>query len=96
MTSPREALPAASTVRFRVQHPDGRSGSSWSVETAKNHGDVYLCHREGARWIKTSLHESGQWQFAVTEEGQRLSPEVPPYLGVITGTTNSHWDGRMR
>lgn len=62
---------------------DERSGSSWSIETARRSGDVYLSHREGARWVKTSFHESGQWHYAVTEEGQLLAPDVPAYLGVI-------------
>jgi hypothetical protein len=44
---------------------------------------VYLSHREGARWVKTSFHESGQWHYAVTEAGLSLDPDVPAYLGVI-------------
>ena len=77
------ALPAGSTVRFRVRDGDGRFGSSWSIETARHSGDVYLSHREGARWVKTSFHESGQWHYAVTEAGRSLDPDVPAYLGVI-------------
>ena len=77
------ALPAGSTVRFRVRDGDERSGSSWSIETALYSGDVYLSHREGARWVKTSFHESGQWHYSVTEAGLSLDPDVPAYLGVI-------------
>jgi hypothetical protein len=44
---------------------------------------VYLSHREGARWVKTSFHESGQWHYAVTKAGLSLDPDVPAYLGVI-------------
>ena len=77
-------LPAGSTVRFRVRDADGRSGSSWSVRTAAHSGDVYVSHREGGRWVHTSFHESGQWHYTVTSEGQALDPGSPPYLGVIT------------
>jgi hypothetical protein len=77
------ALPAGSTVRFRVRDTDERSGSSWSIETARHSGDVYLAHREGARWVKTSFHESGQWHYSVTQAGLSLDPDVPAYLGVI-------------
>jgi hypothetical protein len=34
------ALPAGSTVRFRVRDGDGRFGSSWSIETARHSGDA--------------------------------------------------------
>ena len=77
------ALPAGSTVRFRVRGGSERFGSSWSITSARHSGDVYLSHREGARWIKTSFHESGQWHYAVTEAGLSLDPDVPAYLGVV-------------
>ena len=80
----RNVMPPGSTLRFRVKEPNGRFGSSWSIKTAPNSSDVYLSHREGARWIKTSFHESGQWHFSVTAAGQGLAPEVPAYFGVIT------------
>jgi hypothetical protein len=76
-------LPPGSTVRFRVRDPDGRTGSSWSAQTARNAGDVYVCHREGARWIKTSFHQSGRWRYAVTQAGRALVPGAPGYIGVI-------------
>jgi len=42
-----------------------------------------LFHREGARWVKTSFHKSGQWHYTVTEVGQSPAPDVPGCLGVI-------------
>jgi hypothetical protein len=92
------ALPAGSTVRFRVRDSDEKSGSSWSIETARHSGDVYLSHREGARWVKTSFHESGQWHYAVTAAGQSPGPDVPAYLGVITehGEIGPGWLHAMR
>jgi hypothetical protein len=70
-------------VRFRVVDDD-RYGSSWSVQTAQASGDVYLAHREGGRWIHTSLHHDGRWHFAVTAAGQAQAPDSPRYLGVST------------
>ncbi len=92
------ALPAGSTVRFRVRDADERSGSSWSIESARHSGDVYLCHREGARWVKTSFHESGQWHYAVAEAGLSLDRDVPAYLGVINehGEIAPGWLHAMR
>jgi hypothetical protein len=78
------ALPPGSTVRFRVRDAEGRSGSSWSITSAPHSGDVYLAHREGARWVKTSFHEPGQWHYAVTEAGQSVEAGAPAYLGVVT------------
>ena len=91
-------MPAGSTVRFRVRDADDRSGSSWSIETARHSGDVYLSHREGGRWLKTSFHESGQWHYAVTEAGQSLEPDVQAYLGVIKehGEIGPGWLHAMR
>lgn len=76
-------LPPGSVVRFRVVD-DGRYGSSWSVQTAQATGDVYVAHREGGRWIHTSLHHDGRWHFAVTAAGQAPLPGSPRYLGVST------------
>lgn len=59
-----------------------RHGSSWSVQTATATGDVYVSHRDGGRWVHTSLHHDGRWHFAVSSAGQRLDPTVPRYLGV--------------
>lgn len=75
-------LRAGSTVRFRVVDGDGGHGSSWSVQTAKDTGDVYVAHRDGGRWVHTSLHHDGRWHFAVTAAGQELVPASPRYLGV--------------
>jgi hypothetical protein len=78
------ALAPGSTVRFRIVHADGRFGSSWSVQTAPESGDVYVAHREGGRWMHTSLHHDGRWHFAVTPAGQELVPDAARYLGVST------------
>lgn len=95
MTSP---LPPGSVIRWRVHDATGGAGSSWSAQTARNAGDVYVFHREGARWLKTSFHESGQWHFAITREGQELNPDVPPYMGVLKNREEiaAGWTHAMR
>lgn len=75
-------LPPGSTVRFRVVDDD-RYGSSWSVQTAREKGDVYVTHRDGGRWVHTSLHHDGRWHFAVTA-GREAVPGTPRYVGVST------------
>ncbi len=72
------ALPAGSTIRFRVRHEDGRTGSSWSVKTSAKNSDVVLSHREGGRWVHATFH-SGEWHYAISAQGQALKPGVPPY-----------------
>lgn len=86
MPDDREAatLPPGSKVRFRVADVGGLVGSSWSVKTAQLLGDVYVTHREGGRWLHTSLHRDGRWHFAVTSAGQELDPDGPRYLAVST------------
>lgn len=71
------ALSPGSTIRFRVRDADGSTGSSWSVKTKRQSGDVYVAHREGGRWVKPSFHEGGQWHYQITE------PDGSVYLGVV-------------
>jgi hypothetical protein len=43
----------------------------WAIDGAvrpDGPSDVYLADRESGRFLKTSLHESGNWRTAVTEE----------------------------
>lgn len=75
--------PRGHKLRFFVREDDGRRGSSWSIETAKNSDDVYLFHREGAQWVKASFHQSGQWHHCVLPKGRSRLPEgQSAYLGV--------------
>lgn len=45
---------------------------------------MYVTHRDGGRWVHTSLHHDGRWHFAVTAAGQELVLGTPRYLGVST------------
>lgn len=82
-SEPHGRKPPGKKLRFFVQEEDGRRGSSWSIETAKNRDDVYLFHREGAKWVKASFHESGQWHHSVMPQGHSQLPEgQSAYFGV--------------
>src|ERR1017187_9022327 len=70
--------PAGSAIWFRVRDQDGRTGSSWKVSTSASSSDVVLTHREGGRWVHATFHDS-EWHFAISNAGQALHPEVPPY-----------------
>lgn len=76
-------LPAGANFRFQVASDKLGNGSSWTVETKKSTGDVYVFHREAARWIKASLHESGQLHYSVQKAGRELQPDSPGYIGVL-------------
>jgi hypothetical protein len=71
------------TVRFRLEDGSLGFGSSWSVQTKTSTNDVYIAHREGARWTHTSLHQSGRSHYAVSDAGRaRLRDGESPYLAV--------------
>src|SRR5664279_6348545 len=55
-------------LRFGVGVPDGRRSSTWSVIANKTKRDVYFGPRRGLATFKLSLHESGVYRFAYTEE----------------------------
>ncbi len=75
--------PPGAAARFRVEDNSLGYGSSWSVRTSKSAGDVYITHREGGRWIHTSLHDSGESHYTVTRAGRaKLAPGESPYLAV--------------
>lgn len=58
----------AEVVRFAVGGPDEPRSLVWRVWTTKGKSDVYISGRlQGGDW-KVSLHESGDWRFALTRE----------------------------
>ena len=66
-----------SSFRFAVGHPEGASSNSWVVTVGKK-GDVYVACRDNFREVKVSLHASGQWRLALTEQAIKESPELLP------------------
>lgn len=64
-------------VRFAVGERGFRS-SVWRVWAGKNASDVYIAAREAASVQKFSLHESGRWRYAYTEQavGKHLPDDM--------------------
>ncbi len=56
------------TVRFGVGKSEGPRAHVWLVWTAKNSSDVYITGYGFRRTLKVSLHESGNWRQAYTQE----------------------------
>jgi hypothetical protein len=55
-------------LRFAVGRPDGPQSSVWSVFARAGKSDVYVANRQIASILKFSLHESGIWRLAFTEQ----------------------------
>ena len=62
-------LPGPGTIRWATGHPDGPRSLTWSVLGARNSDDVYVGPRGLMGAVKLSLHQSGVWRFAFTEQG---------------------------
>src|SRR5680860_1897701 len=63
------------TARFAVGVPDGQSSNSWAVTTSKS-GDVYISGRDNFQGSKSSLHTSGRWRLATTQEAALERPDL--------------------
>ncbi len=61
----------AFVIRFAVGSPEEAHSAVWNLVT--NGNDVYLFGRQSRRYLKTSLHASGVWRLAWTEESQILT-----------------------
>jgi hypothetical protein len=65
--APQRRGPGGS-IRWAVGSPDGPRSQSWLLKGSRSDDDVYL----GPRWdigvIKLSLHRSGRWRMAWTDE----------------------------
>lgn len=62
-------------IRFAVGSPDGVSSNSWRLWVGRE-GDVYLACRDNFQNMKVSLHVSGRWRMAFTEEAVRKDPTL--------------------
>jgi hypothetical protein len=62
-------------IRFAVGSPDGVSSNSWRLWVGRQ-GDVYLACRDNFQNMKVSLHVSGRWRMAFTEEAVRKDPTL--------------------
>lgn len=64
-------------VRFAVGSPHGLSSNSWRFWTTRT-GDAYLACRDNFQNMKVSLHVSGRWRMAFTEEAVKDNPALVP------------------
>ncbi len=67
----------SSPFRFAVGHPDAASSNSWVVSVEKK-GDIYVACRDNFREVKVSLHASGRWRLALTEQAVKARPDLLP------------------
>jgi hypothetical protein len=98
MPDPTARIRAGRTVRFQVQHPELGRGSSWSVTSHKRTGDIYVAHREGGQWIKSSYHQTGQWHWGLGAAAIAREQDAMRYLA-ITHTHReiaSGWEHALR
>lgn len=65
---PQRPRPGGS-IRWAIGSRDGARSQSWSIFGNPNHADVYIGPRTQTGMIKLSLHKSGIWRMAWTEEG---------------------------
>jgi hypothetical protein len=75
-TNPPGTRIPITTSPFRVAAgtPAGRSGNSWRVWTTG--GDAYVACRDNFREFKVSLHASGIWRVAFTEQALQARPDL--------------------
>jgi hypothetical protein len=66
----------ARELRFAIGMPIGPSTNSWKVWVRKE--DAYVACRDNFREFKVSLHASGTWRVAVTEEALRSRADLVP------------------
>jgi len=62
-------------ARFAVGTPLGPSSNSWTVATNKA-GDIYISGRDNFQGSKVSLHKSGRWRLAQTQEAVEARPHL--------------------
>ena len=57
---------AQRSLRFAIRDDHGRRAATWKLwtEAAGGRSEVYLASRSLGRYLKVSLHESGDWHFA--------------------------------
>lgn len=58
------------SVIFAVGSPQGVTSNSWKIWTSPKKGDIYVACRDNMVEAKISLHGSGRWRMAFTEESR--------------------------
>lgn len=62
---------ASFTLGNRSEH-----SSIWHIALNPRHGDIYISSSDSSKDIKVSLHASGVWRMAMTEESGIVIPET--------------------
>ncbi|MCK4816797.1 hypothetical protein KA005_13590, partial [bacterium] len=63
-----EKTMAERSIRFGITDGEGHRASTWKLWTVASGSDIYLACRALGGKLKTSLHESGSWHIAYTQE----------------------------
>lgn len=75
VSPPNKKIPLVnSPIRFAVGTPDGMSSNSWRVWVRGE--DVYVSCRDNFKELKVSLHASGVWRVAFTEQAFSSNPDL--------------------
>jgi hypothetical protein len=81
-----QILPAGGTLRFALGTATGARSNVWRVFGDKNTDDVYVAARDVIRTAKLSLHQSGKWRRALTEQA------APQYLPADVDRALNRWE----
>ena len=75
VSPPNTPIPLVkSPIRFAVGTPEGISSNSWRAWVQGM--DIYVSCRDNFRQFKVSLHASGMWRVAFTEQAIKSSPNL--------------------
>ena len=80
-------------VRFAVGSPGGAQSSVWNLWNNKNKSDLYIAPRLIARQQKISLHKTGEWHLAFTNDqhlSDRFVSKFQKPAEVIPGLTKAY------
>jgi len=64
-----QILPAGQALRFALGTAEGTRSTIWTVFGSRNSDDVYVGARDALPMAKLSLHQSGRWRRALTQQG---------------------------
>lgn len=66
-------------IRFGIWDGKNRRAATWKLWTQSGHSDVYLTCRELGGELKASLHQSGNWHIAYSQQAfkRRVEGAIP-------------------
>jgi hypothetical protein len=63
-----QVVPVGGVLRFALGQASGPRSNTWSVVGGKRTDEVYLAARDVMSAAKVSMHSSGRWRWAMTEQ----------------------------